>query len=125
MYISQHYFGQHEGHLREEANDIAKESGAWHVNYTDPCTGLKRGWFATSTVDGTNSGAVEQNVMRKVMAVGGFKALRKPQARDRVGKEKFLAIVPLPSEAHDSAGASTAPISQLCATEEQPARRAA
>ena len=32
MYISQHYFGQHEGHLRDEANDIAKESGAWHVN---------------------------------------------------------------------------------------------
>jgi hypothetical protein len=77
MYISQHFFGQHEGHLRDEANDIAKESGARHVNYTDPCTGLKRGWFATSTVDGTNSGEVEQNLMRKVQAIGGFDALRK------------------------------------------------
>jgi len=73
MYISQHFFGQHGGHLRDEANDIAKESGAWHVNYTDPCTGSKRGWFATSTVDGTYSGEVEQNVMRKVKAIGGFK----------------------------------------------------
>jgi hypothetical protein len=34
-----------------------------------PCTGLKRGWFATSTVDGTNSGEVEQNVMRKVQVI--------------------------------------------------------
>ena len=77
MYISQHYFGQHKGHLRDEANDIARESGARHINYTDPCTGLERGWFCTSTVDGTNSGEVEQNVMRKVQAIGGFKALRK------------------------------------------------
>jgi len=125
MYISQHYFGQHEGHLRDEANDIAKESGAWHVNYTDPCTGLTRGWFATSTVDGTNSGEVEQNVMRKVQAIGGFKALRKPQARDRAVKEKYLAIFPLPSEGHDSGRASNVPISQSHATEGQPARRAA
>ena len=78
MIISQHYFGQHEGHLRDEANDIAKESGAWHVNDTDPRTGLKSGWFATSTLDGTHPGEVEQNVMRKVQAIGGFKALRKP-----------------------------------------------
>jgi hypothetical protein len=77
MYISQHYFGQHKGHLRDEANDIARESGAWHINYTDPCTGLERGWFYTSTVDGTNSEEVEQNVMRNVQAIGGFKALRK------------------------------------------------
>jgi hypothetical protein len=125
MYISQHCFGQHEGHLRDEANAIAKESGAWHVNYTDPCTGLKRGWFATSTVDGTNSGEVEQNVMRKVMAIGGFKALRKSQARDRAGKEKYLAIFPLPSEGHDSGRASKAPISQFHASKGQPARRAA
>ena len=77
MYITQHFFGEHEGHLTHDANDFAKESGAWHVNYTDPCTGLKRGWFVTSTVDGTNSGEVEQNVMRKVQAIGGFRALRK------------------------------------------------
>ena len=125
MYITQHYFGEHEGHLTHDADDFAKESGAWHVNYTDPCTGLKRGWFATSTVDGTNSGEVEQNVMRKVQAIGGFKALRKPQARDRAGKEKILAIFPLPSEGHDSGRASKAPISQSHATKGQPARRAA
>lgn len=77
MIISQHYFGQHEGHLRDEASDIAKESGAWHVNYTDPVTGLERGWFATSTLDGTKSGEVERNVIRKIQAIGGFKALRK------------------------------------------------
>jgi hypothetical protein len=77
MYISQHFFGQHEGHLRDEANGIAKESGAWHVNDTDPCTSLERGWFATSTQDGTHPGEVEQNVMRKVQAIGGFKALRR------------------------------------------------
>ena len=76
MYISQHFFGQHEGHLRDQANDIAKESGAWHVNYTDPCTGLKRGWFVPSTLDGAHSEEIEQNVMRKVLAIGGFKALR-------------------------------------------------
>ena len=125
MIISQHFFGQHEGHLSDEANDIAKESGAWHVNYTDPCTGLRRGWFATSTLDGTVSGKVEQNVMRKVQAIGGFKALRKTLARDRAGKGKILAIFPLPSEGHDSGGASSAAISQRRATEGQPARRAA
>jgi len=125
MIISQHYFGQHEGHLRDEANEIAKESGAWHVNYTDPCTGLKRGWFATSTLDSTNSGEVEQTVMRKVQAIGGFKALRKPQARDRAGKEKYLASFPSPSEDHGSGRASNAPISQFHATKGQPARRAA
>ena len=125
MIISQHYFGQHEGHLRDEANDIAKESGAWHVNYTDPCTGLKRGWFVTSILDGTDTGEVEQNVMRKVQAIGGFKALRKPQARDFAGKKKYLAIFPLPSEGHDSGRPSNAPISQFHATRGQPARRAA
>ena len=76
MYISQHFFGQHEGHLRDQANDIAKEFGAWHVNYTDPCTGKKRGWFATPTLNGANPQDVEQNVMRKVRAIGGFKALQ-------------------------------------------------
>jgi hypothetical protein len=45
MIISQHIFGQHEGHLRDEANDIAKKAGAWHVNDIDPRTGLKSGWF--------------------------------------------------------------------------------
>jgi hypothetical protein len=74
--ISQRYFGLHEDHLRDEANDIAKESGAWHVNYTDPRTGLKRGWFASSTLNGAHNGDVEQNVMRKVQAIGGFEALR-------------------------------------------------
>ena len=77
MYISEHFFGQHEGHLRDEVNDIAKESGARHVNYTNPCTGLERGWFATSTLDDADPGEVEQNVMHKVQAMGGFKALRK------------------------------------------------
>ena len=77
MYISEHFFGHHEGHLRDEVNDIAKESGAWHVNYTNPCTGLERGWFATSTLDGTHSGEVEQNVMRKVQLSVDLKPLRK------------------------------------------------
>jgi hypothetical protein len=76
MIISQHIFGQHEGHLRDEANDIAKESGAWHVNYTDPCTDLKRGWFATSTLNGAPPREVEQNVMLKIQAIGGFRALQ-------------------------------------------------
>jgi len=125
MYITQHFFGEHEGHLTHDANDFAKESGAWHVNYTDPCTGLKRGWFVTSTVDGTNSREVEQNVMRKVQAIGGFKALRKTLARDRADKGKILAIFPLPSEGHDSGRASNAPIGQSHATKGQPARRAA
>jgi hypothetical protein len=90
MYITQHFFGEHEGHLTHDANDIAKESGAWHVNYTDPCTGLKRGWFVTSTLDGTDSGEVEQNVMRKVQAIGGFKALRK---QDYVNADtEFLTV---------------------------------
>ena len=80
MITSQHFFGQHEGHLIDEADDIAKQSDAWHVNYTDPSTGLKRGWFATSTLNGTKSAEVEQNVMRKVQAMGGFEALGK-QAR--------------------------------------------
>jgi hypothetical protein len=77
MIISQHIFGLHEGHFRDEANDIAKESGAWHVNYTEPGTDLKRGWFATSTLNSTLPREVEQNVMRKVQAIGGFEALRK------------------------------------------------
>jgi len=42
-----------------------------------PCTGLERGWFATSTRDGTHPGEVVQNVMRKVQAIAGFKALRR------------------------------------------------
>lgn len=76
MYISQRCFGLHEGHLTEETNDIAKECGAWHVNYTDPCTGLKRGWFAT--LNSIHNREVEQNVMRKVQAfIGGFEALQK------------------------------------------------
>jgi len=25
MIVSQHFFGQHEGHLRDEANDLAEE----------------------------------------------------------------------------------------------------
>jgi hypothetical protein len=125
MYITQHFFGEHEGHLTHDANDFAKESGAWHVNYTDPCTGLKRGWFVTSTVDGTNSREVEQNVMRKVQAIGGFKALRKQEARDRAGKEEYWAIFSLPSEGHDSGRPSNAPRSQFHATKGQPARRAA
>jgi len=125
MYITQHFFGKHEGHLTHDANDFAKESGAWHVNYIDPCTGLKRGWFVTSTLNGTDSREVEQNVMRKVQAIGGFEALRKTQARDRAGKEKIPEIFPLPSAGHDSGGASSAAISQRRATEGQPARQAA
>ena len=76
MIISQHIFGLHGGHLQDEANDIAKESGAWHVNHTEPGTGLKRGWFATSTLNGTLPREVEQTVMRKVQAIGGFEALQ-------------------------------------------------
>jgi hypothetical protein len=71
------FFGQHEGHLRDEANDIAKKAGALHVNHTDPRTGLKSGWFGTFTLNGTNSGEVQQNVMRNIQAIGGFEALRK------------------------------------------------
>ena len=125
MIISQHYFGQHEGHLRDEANDIAKECGARHINYIDQCTRLERGCFYTFIVDGTNSREVEQNVMRKVQAIGGFKALRKQEARDRAGKEEYWAIFSLPSEGHDSGRPSNAPISQFHATKGQPARRAA
>jgi hypothetical protein len=110
MYITQHFFGEHEGHLTHDANDIAKESGAWHVN---------------STLNGTDSREVEENVMRKVQAIGGFEALRKQPARDRAGKEEYWAIFSLPSEGHDSDGASSAPISHRRATEGQPARRAA
>ena len=71
------FFGQHEGHLRDEANDIAKKAGALHFNHTDPRTGLKSGWFGIFTLNGTDSGEVEQNVMRTVQAIGGFEALRK------------------------------------------------
>jgi hypothetical protein len=48
-----------------------------HFNHTDPRTGLKSGWFGTFTLNGTNSGEVQQNVMRNIRAIGGFEALRK------------------------------------------------
>jgi hypothetical protein len=65
------------GWIGEAKQNIARESSAWHVNYADPCTGLKRGWFATSILNGTHSGEVEQNLMRKIQAISGFKALSK------------------------------------------------
>jgi hypothetical protein len=74
--MSEYNFGVHNGHLKKQADAIAKKHGAWHVNYNDP-TGQLRGWFGCP-----NRGApFDDNTARAVMAAiekaGGFDGLRK------------------------------------------------
>lgn len=74
--MSEHFFGLHAGHLSKRADDIAGKHGAWHVNYTDPGTGERRGWFATHNRGNPFDRDTANAVMSAIDAVGGIDALR-------------------------------------------------
>jgi hypothetical protein len=46
--MSEYLFGLHHGHLNRNADRIAKRHNAIHVNFTEPGTNRRRGWFAAA-----------------------------------------------------------------------------
>lgn len=82
--MSEYFFGLHAGHLTARADKIAKRHGAWHVNYTDPGTGQRRGWFGCHNRGAPFDGATARAVMTDIKTAGGFDALR--HRRDRLAE---------------------------------------
>ena len=74
--MSEYFFGLHAGHLTAQAGKIAKRHGAWHVNYTDPGTGRRRGWFECHNRGEPFDRRTAAAVLSDIEAVGGFAALQ-------------------------------------------------
>jgi hypothetical protein len=68
--MSEHFFGLHRGHLPARADNIAQKFGAWHVNYTEPGTGILRGWFACPNRGQPFNGITAQQVVDAIVAAG-------------------------------------------------------
>ncbi len=80
--MSEYFFGLHEGHLKVQADQIAKKIGGHyrncgHVNYTDPGTGQQRGWFYCPNLGHPFDAATEKAVMSAISDAGGIGALRR------------------------------------------------
>lgn len=70
-------FGTHEGHLTAKASRIARKHDAWHVNYTEPGTGRRRGWFGKDQRLGAPfDQAVSDAVLGDIEKAGGIDAFR-------------------------------------------------
>ncbi len=67
-------FGLYLGHLTARADAIARRHGAWHDNYTEPGTGIRRGWFGCPNRGPPFEGAIAKAVLADIEA-GGFDAL--------------------------------------------------
>jgi len=72
--MSEHFFGLHQGHYRDEANAIAEKHDAWHVNYTEP-NGERRGWFACHNHGAPFDAATAKAVLQDIAAAGGHDAM--------------------------------------------------
>lgn len=73
--MSEYFFGLHNGHLTIRANQIAKRHGAWHVNFTEPGTGQRRGWFACRNRGNPLDEQIAEKVMQSIDAAGGIYGL--------------------------------------------------
>ena len=73
--MSEHFFGLHDGHLTAAANRIAKRHDAWHVNYVEPGTGKRRGWFGCRNLGQPFDRSTAEAVLADIDAAGGFDAL--------------------------------------------------
>lgn len=63
--MSEYHFGLHNGHLNSKlAGKIAERHGAWHINYTDPGTNKKRGWFCCNNLGNPHDSAVARDVTK-------------------------------------------------------------
>jgi len=70
-----YHFGLHAGHLRAQADRIAKRHGAMQVNHTEP-GGRRRGWFECPNRGEPFDGRTAAAVMADIDKVGGIDALR-------------------------------------------------
>ncbi|MFN7305715.1 MAG: hypothetical protein ACK5TQ_03940 [Acetobacteraceae bacterium] len=77
--MSEYFFCVHFGHLKAEADKIAKRHGAYHENYTEPGTGTRRGWFGCRNRGQPFDQQVANAVMADIEKRGGIDALRKKQ----------------------------------------------
>lgn len=69
--MSEHHFGLHRGHIDDaKADAIARRNGAWHVNYTDPGTREKRGWFCCRNLGFPFDRDTARAVMADIRAAG-------------------------------------------------------
>jgi hypothetical protein len=73
--MSAFHFGLHDSHLTARADKIAAKHGAWHINYTEPGTGRRRGWFACRNMGHPFDNATANAVLADIEAAGGFEAL--------------------------------------------------
>jgi hypothetical protein len=81
MTMGEFFFGSHRGHLKAKADAIAARHGADHINYTDPGTGERRGWFACGNRGSPFDGQTAAAVMADIDRAGGIESLM--YARDR------------------------------------------
>ena len=80
--MGEFHFGLHAGHLAARANVIARGHDAWHVNYTEPGTGRRRGWFACRNLGAPFDGTTARAVLADIEAEGGFDALQRDPPRE-------------------------------------------
>lgn len=74
--MSEYFFGLHDGHLTAKAQTIARYYGADHINYTEPGTGRRRGWFACPNRGAPFDQAVQREVMVHIERAGGLSTLK-------------------------------------------------
>lgn len=67
--MTEYFFGLHQGHLPELADEIAEKHGAWHVNFTEP-DGRQRGWFACPNRGAPFDQQVADAVLAEIEAAG-------------------------------------------------------
>ena len=73
--MSTYNFGLHGGHLSARADKIAQRHGARHINYTDPGSGMRCGWFTKPNQGDPFDRATASAVMQDIVAAGGLDAL--------------------------------------------------
>lgn len=74
--MGDYFFGIHFGHLKAEADKIARRHGGYHENHTEPGTGVKRGWFGCRNRGQPFDQQVAGAVMADIEKAGGIEALR-------------------------------------------------
>lgn len=73
--MSEYFFGLHSGHLSDKANRIAKKHGAGHVNYIEPGTNEKRGWFYCHNQGSPYDQLTADAVMEDIEEAGGLESM--------------------------------------------------
>jgi hypothetical protein len=74
--VNDYIFGMHDGHLNDRAEVIAALCGCTLARFTDPKDGKRRGWFAMRNLGTVVNEAVEDAVLSRIEAQGGFAAFR-------------------------------------------------